>query len=85
MTPMTRYGTLTLLTCALRLAESFSHRSRLAAELSDWLDRNLLGFAWDPELVSMRPTQLPREDWTELRMRLVWAVTHRSSDQSART
>jgi len=71
---MTRYETLTLLTCALRLAESFSYRSRPAAELSDWLERNPLGFAWDPDLVSMGPTQLSREHWTELHMRLERAV-----------
>lgn len=73
-TPMTRYETLTLLTCALRLAESFSYRSRPAAELSDWLERNPLGFAWEPDLVSMGPTQLSREHWTKLRMRLERAV-----------
>ena len=46
---MTRYETLLLLTCASRVAQAFSHRSRPASELSEWLERNPLGFDWSPE------------------------------------
>ena len=48
---MTRFETLTLLTCASRVAQSFSHRSKAASELSEWLERNPLGFDWSPETV----------------------------------
>jgi len=71
---MTRYETLTLLTCALRVAEGFSHRSRPASELSDWLERQSLGIDWDPEPMPLALTRVSRQDWEGLRAQLARAV-----------
>ncbi|MGR3460943.1 MAG: AAA family ATPase [Roseovarius sp.] len=67
---MTRYETLTLLTCASRVAQTFSHSSRPASELSEWLERNPLGFEWNPETSPFSQTQVSRQDWTELQTML---------------
>ena len=67
---MTRYETLTLLSCASRVAQAFSHRSRPATELSEWLERNPLGFEWDPESDRFRSTQLSRQGWSDLQAKL---------------
>ena len=65
---MTRFETFTLLRCALRAADAFSYRSRPAAELSDWLERNPLGFDWTPNTVPLAPTKVSNEDWSDLRI-----------------
>ena len=67
---MTRFETLTLLTCAARVAQSFSHRSKAASELSEWLERNPLGFDWSPETVGFSTTQVSRQDWRDLQDKL---------------
>jgi transitional endoplasmic reticulum ATPase len=67
---MTRYETLTLLTCASRVAQAFAHRSRPATELSEWLERNPLGFEWSPDSERFRSTQLSRQDWSDLQAKL---------------
>jgi len=72
---MTRYETLKLLTCASRIAQAFSHRSRPAGELSEWLERNPLGFDWSPETVPFSPTQVSRQDWNSLQDRLAREIT----------
>ena len=72
---MTRYETLTLLTCASRVAQAFSHRSRPATELSEWLERNPLGFEWSPESERFRSTQVSRQDWSDLQEKLAREIT----------
>lgn len=72
---MTRYETLTLLTCASRVAQAFSYRSRPAAELSEWLERNSLGFEWNPESDRFRSTQISRMDWSDLQAKLAREIT----------
>ena len=67
---MTRYETRNLLTCASRVAQAFSHRSRPAAELSEWLERHPLGFEWNPKKEVFRSTQLSRQDWCDLQEKL---------------
>lgn len=84
---MTRYETLLLLTCALRVAQAFSHRSRPASELSEWLERNPLGFDWSPETMSSLPMQVARQDWNDLRDRLTREIArmrHAAPDAMAR-
>jgi len=71
---MTRYETLTLLTCASRVTQAFSHRSRPASELSEWLERNPLGFDWSLETAPFSPAQVSRQDWSDLQDRLVRAI-----------
>lgn len=71
---MTRYETLILLTCVQRVAVGFSNRSRPAVELSDWLERNPLGFEWSPETTPLAGVQVSREDWIELRQYVARAV-----------
>jgi transitional endoplasmic reticulum ATPase len=71
---MTRHETLFLLTCALRVAEAFSHRSKIAGELSDWLERYPLGIEWSPDTGSYGAVQISRQDWMALRERLGRAV-----------
>ena len=77
---MTRHETLFLLTCALRVAEAFSHRSKIAGELSDWLERYPLGIEWSPDTGSYGAVQISRQDWMALRERLGRAVA--SSDRA---
>ena len=72
---MTRFETLLLLTCASRVAQAFSHRSKPAGELSEWLERNPLGFDWSPETAPFSPTQVSRQDWSELQGRLTREIT----------
>lgn len=67
---MTRYETLFLLTCASRVAHAFSHRSRSATELSEWLERNALGFDWSPEYEASSVTRLSKQDWSNLHSQL---------------
>jgi transitional endoplasmic reticulum ATPase len=71
---MTRYETLTLLTCASRLAQGFSYRTRPAIELSEWLERHPLGFEWDPDTGRFRSNQISREDWSTLRDKLACEI-----------
>ena len=63
---MTRFETHLLLTCALRVTLAFSHRTKAALELSDWLERHPLGFDWNPETPAFSHTHLTRDNWTEL-------------------
>lgn len=63
---MTRFETQVLLTCALRVTQAFSHRSKTASELSDWIERNPFGFEWAPETDVFSPTRLSRKDWDSL-------------------
>ncbi len=72
---MTRYETLMLLTCASRVAQAFSHRSSPAGELSEWLERNPLGFDWSPETVPFSPTRVSRQDWINLQDKLAREIT----------
>lgn len=72
---MTRYETLTLLTCASHVAHAFSHRSKPANELSEWLERNPLGFEWSPETEHFRSAQLSRQDWKNLQEKLAREIT----------
>src|SRR6056297_2000712 len=65
-TRMTRFETLTLLTYASRVAQSFSHRSKAASELSEWLERNPLGVEWNPDTDVFSQTKLSRQDWSDL-------------------
>ncbi|MDZ7711540.1 MAG: ATP-binding protein [Roseovarius sp.] len=67
---MTRFETLTLLTCASRVAQTFSYRTKPANELSEWLERHPLGFDWSPETVPFAPTQVSRQDWNDLQDKL---------------
>jgi transitional endoplasmic reticulum ATPase len=63
----TRYEHSCLVTIAHRLASGFPARSVVALELSNWVEGQDLGFAWEPDVPHSARKGVPRVVWDDLR------------------